>query len=117
VFSWPLQVNGKDSTIIVKPDYTVVVLDIAGARTKIEMRKIVPKEEDKKPFFVGRNWALKVTLSYSQYYEKNPEENPEYYPKVSLLDAEELKEAEERDAQYTHAPVEVDFGDSEEMAI
>jgi len=121
VFSWPLQIKGKESMIIVKPDYSVVVMDIAGEKTKIEMRKVKMKKEGREGefFFVGRNGSLKISLMPSSFYEDNTSENPQYYPFVALLDAEELKEAEENDAKFAHVPVDVDFWDDDswEMSI
>ncbi len=105
-YNWRFQADGKDAEIFVQESYDRVVIREGDKNTLIEMRKCKSKEEGGKPFYIWRTGKWKIALNASKF-----EEGPEYYPAISLLDAEQIAEAVANDEKYAIKPVDVDFWD------
>lgn len=116
--------NKNQAQFIVNSNYDRVVIREDGkSDVKVALKKITPK--DKEAFFVGRTDKWKVTLSYSKFYEEDPERNPKYYAVLAMLDPEQQQEELEKEAEYSakekeyfeNKAVEVDFDNNEDISI
>lgn len=103
-FTGAFLLNGKDTRVFVQKDYKKVVVKTPDNSYKCNMKKITPKDSD--PFLVGRVDVFKLSMSKSKFFDENPEENPEYYLSINILDKEQLKEEIEKEAEYAKKEAE-----------